>query len=120
MMAERWKEPAAGALAGLLQGTIMHPADTLRARLDMGVGAQAVSQPTLVPLPRCEPFMLAYFDCMHPCMMRMGDHSILSASMVWYTPLQATRETFAPMLATIIALCWSLLRQHWQSVVFSR
>jgi len=82
MMAERWKEPAAGALAGLLQGTIMHPADTLRARLDMGVGAQAVSQPTLVPLPRCEPSMLAHFDCMH--------HFVSKHGVVYATASQAT------------------------------
>ena len=118
-MAERWKEPAAGALAGLLQGTIMHPADTLRARLDMGVGAQAVSQPTLVPLPRCEPSMLAHFDCMHPLIDCMLDDHLCQQA--WCgTRHCKPHETFAPMLATIIALCWSLLRQHWPSVAFSR
>lgn len=33
-----WTEPVAGAAAGVLQDAVMHPMDTLRARLDMGTG----------------------------------------------------------------------------------
>ena len=40
-----WKEPAAGALAGLIQQSVMHPIDTIRARLDMGGPAVKVSCP---------------------------------------------------------------------------
>lgn len=33
-----WTDPVAGGAAGVLQDAIMHPVDTIRARLDMGVG----------------------------------------------------------------------------------
>ena len=36
-----WHEGAAGAVAGVAQDTLVHPIDTLRARLDVAAGARA-------------------------------------------------------------------------------
>eukprot|EP00038_Savillea_parva_P011069 m.194868 g.194868 ORF g.194868 m.194868 type:complete len:370 (+) comp19312_c0_seq1:480-1589(+) len=39
-----WMEPTAGALAGIVETAIMHPVDTLRARLDMGAAAGSAAR----------------------------------------------------------------------------
>jgi hypothetical protein len=50
-----WTEPVAGAAAGVLQDAVMHPMDTLRARLDMGTGLVSPALRLPSPHPPSDP-----------------------------------------------------------------